>query len=89
MNLLLISGCASTWATLSTGGLKALAAVQLFLSSIVCFIAIISLAHGIHKLLKRRKEKKAATSGLNTSTGKDCNEVQVHVETNPATGDTL
>jgi choline-glycine betaine transporter len=92
INLLLISGCASTWASLSTGGLKALAAVQLFLSSIICFIAIISMALGIHKILKRRRERKEgekSKSNPEINSEKSSNEVHIHVETTRETGEQL
>lgn len=90
INLLLISGCASTWASLSTGGLKALAAVQLFFSSVVCFIVFVSLALGIRKFLIRRRERKTAEkseSNHQINSAKGGNEVHVHVQTTQESGE--
>lgn len=83
INLLLISGCASTWANMSQRGLKALAACQLLLSSIVCFIGGVSLAHGLYLLLKHRRGRKASQNPESTQ-GSECvkarEEVHVHVD---------
>lgn len=59
INVLILSGSTVTWASVSSRGLRALAALQLMLSSVVVFIAVISVLYGVGIFFRRRRAKKA------------------------------
>ena len=76
INLLLISGCAATWANISSTGMKALAVIQLLLSSIIAFVVVLSMAHGVVMLLNKRRQRRMNGRG---ESSKASGAVHVHV----------
>lgn len=60
INILILSGSTSTWADISEGGLRALAAVQLLLSSVIVFIAAVSVVLGSYTFIQKRRAKRMA-----------------------------
>ncbi len=77
INVLILSGSTVTWASVSSRGLRALAALQLMLSSVVVFVALISVLYGVGVFFRKRRAKRNAkdppTDGLDGSI------VHVHV----------
>ena len=76
INLLLISGCAATWANISSAGMKALAVIQLLLSSIIAFAVMVSLSYALMMFLSKRRQRRMNRLG---EISKTSGAVQVHV----------
>ncbi len=78
INVLILSGSTITWASdISGRGLRALAVVQLLLSSAVVFVAVISVLHGVRAFLRKRRAKRNAKEA--PADGLDGSIVHVHV----------
>ena len=75
INVLILSGSTVTWASnISERGLRALAAVQLMLSSVIVFIAVVSVAQGVSVFIRKIRQKRAEKKEY-----RDGNIVRVHV----------
>lgn len=91
INLLLLSGCATTWADVSSGGMKALASVQLLLSSFVVFFGVVLIAHGVHRLVSKWRLSRGTDEDFGkegdpeSSQSKEISEIRVHVTTDTCT----
>jgi hypothetical protein len=96
LNLLLISGCAVTWADISSEGMKAFGVIQLLLSSVLAFVVVASVTIGVVKLAKaylaeKRKKRasarasaadqEAASSENKQEKTRQTDEIQVHIDT--------
>lgn len=78
INVLILSGSTVTWASnISERGLRALAAVQLMLSSVIVFIAVASVAQGVSVFIRKTRQKRAEKKEYRD--GRDGNIVRVHV----------
>jgi hypothetical protein len=77
INILILSGSTVTWASVSSGGLRAIAALQLVLSSAVVFVAAISVLYGVVMFFRKRRAKWNAK--VPHADGLDGGIVHVHV----------
>jgi len=94
LNLLLISGCAVTWADISSEGMTAFGVIQLLLSSVLAFVVAASVTIGVVKLVKgylaeRRKKRasasvedqEAASSETKRDKTRQADGIHIHIDT--------